>query len=278
MTGRIALCLTSTLILCSCSLSAKAESNLAKIKNRGVLNVAIREDAAPFGYVDSRNNLQGYCLDFFVLLEKRLLKHLKRNNLTIKLFKSTANNRFSLVSSGIVDLECGSNTIRNDAPKKTGFSTEFFVTGTQFLINKNNRNRFKFNQNLKDIRLGVIKNTTTEKFITETYPLARIVKFSGVTARNRSIQALSQGKLDATVSDGILLRYEAQQQGLSTSEYSIIPKTPLTCDRYGMILSRDRQWQDFVNSVIDSPESAALSQTWFGSLPESGYLASNSCG
>ena len=69
------------------------------------------------------------------------------------------------------------------------------------------------------------------------------------------------------ISDGILLRGEAQQLGLSSVEYSLIPDVPLTCDRYGMIIqSNDPGWQDFVNSVINSPEAAALSNAWFGQL------------
>ena len=83
------------IVYLSCrALPVKAEAVLEKIERTGVLNVAIREDAAPFGYLDSNNNLQGYCLDFFVLLEKQLIKRLERNSLSIKLLKSTANNRF----------------------------------------------------------------------------------------------------------------------------------------------------------------------------------------
>ena len=57
--GWLLLCLAST---------ARAESTLDKIKRTGVLKVAIRQDAAPFGYLDANDNLQGYCLDFFTIL------------------------------------------------------------------------------------------------------------------------------------------------------------------------------------------------------------------
>jgi polar amino acid transport system substrate-binding protein len=69
------------------------------------------------------------------------------------------------------------------------------------------------------------------------------------------------------ISDGILLRAEAQQQGLSLSEYPLVPVVPLTCDRYGMIIhSNDPQWQEFINSVINSPDAIALTDQWFGNL------------
>ncbi len=261
------------------ALPVKAETVLEKIERSGVLKVAFREDAAPFGYLDTNNNLQGYCLDFFVLLEKQLIKKLERNSLSIKLLKSTTNNRFSLVEKNIVDLECGPNTIREDIPDSINFSTTFFITGTQFLVSKKNRDRIDLENKLQNIKIGVIKDTTTEEFVVDTYPSAIIQKFSGVTARNRGVQAVGQGKIDAMISDGILLRAEAQQQGLSTREYPLIPKIPLTCDRYGMMIGgKDSQWLNFVNSVIRSSQAAKLSQAWFGQLlSNSNFTDSANC-
>ncbi|MDJ0567804.1 MAG: amino acid ABC transporter substrate-binding protein [Pleurocapsa sp. MO_192.B19] len=267
MNQQITSFLTSSLFLFCLALPAKSETVLERIQRTGVLKVAIREDAPPFGYIDANNNLQGYCLDFFAVLEKQLSKNLERNTLSIKLLKSTPTNRFSLISKNIVDLECGPNTIRSDIPEDTDFSTSFFVTGTQFLIKQNSRDRLEIEQDLNNMRLGVINRTTTEKFIAERYPLATIQRFSGVKARIRGIQAVEQNKLDAMVSDGILLRAQAQQQGLSSSEYPLIPEIPLSCDRYGMIIKgNDSQWQDFINSVINSLEAVNLSNTWFGRL------------
>lgn len=251
------------LLLCFAS-TARAESTLNKIQRTGVLKVAIRQDAAPFGYLDANNNLQGYCLDFFAILEKQLLKKLNRNSLSVKLYKSTLNNRFELVSRGIVDLECGPNTIRSNI-SEVDFSTGFFLTGTQFLVKENNR--IDLDGDLSNSRLGVIDNTTTAEFIAQRYPSATLRKYSGVTARTRGVEAVEQGRIDAMISDGILLRAEAQQQGLSSARYPLIPDVPLTCDRYGMIIPvEDPKWQNFVNSVINSPQIEALSTAWFAQL------------
>ena len=277
MNDKIISCLGSCIFLLCLPFSVQAETVLAQIQRTGILKIAIREDAPPFGYLDPGNNLQGYCLDFFTLLEKRLIKNLERNTLSIKLFKSTTNNRFDLVDNGLVDLECGPNTISTDTPENTSFSTAFFTTGTQFLIKESDRDRIKLDRDLNQIKLGVIRNTTTEKFITEAYPLATIQRFSGVTARARGIQAVEQGTIDAMVSDGILLRAEARQQELSASKYPLIPKTPLTCDRYGMIITKDPQWQDFVNSVISSSEAEKLLSSWFKTIFDYERVTLNSC-
>jgi polar amino acid transport system substrate-binding protein len=256
---------TSSLCLLSVMSPVKAEDTLAKIQRTGVLNVAIREDAPPFGYLDARENLQGYCLDFFALLKSQLITDLERNTLSVKLLKSTASNRFGLVADNLIDLECGPNTIRPTPPENTNFSNSFFLTGTQFLVKQDNS--LDLGGDLNGEILGVIANTTTAKVIAQRYPQATLKQYQGVTARIRGIQAVAQGKIDAMISDGILLRAEAQQQNLSSAEYPLVPDVPLTCDRYGMIISsNDPQWQEFINSVIASPEAKALSNQWFGRL------------
>ena len=276
MNRQFASCLTSCLLLMTATAQAQTEATLDKIQRTGVFKVAIREDAPPFGFSNANGKLQGYCLDLFALIEAKLTEQIPRNTLSVKLYKSTVNNRFDLVSSNIVDLECGPNTIRSDVPENVDFSTGFFVTGTQFLVRQSDR--LDLDDNLDNARLGVISNTTTEKTIAQRYPSAILRRYSGVTARTRGIEAVQQGKLDAMISDGILLRAEAQQQGLSTAEYPLIPSIPLTCDRYGMIIqSDDPQWRDFINSVIESDEAAALSKAWFGRLLNYTQVAPNFC-
>ena len=265
MNRNLAFLLASSLCCLGFMPVAKAEDTLSKIQRTGVLRVAIREDAPPFGYTNNNGRLQGYCLDFFALLKSQLTKELERNSLSLKLLKSTSTNRFSLVADNIIDLECGPNTIREDAPEGTDFSTGYFVTGTQFLVRR--ENELNIDGDLDGAVLGTIANTTTAKYVKERYPNATVRGYRGVTARNRGIQAVTQGKIDAMISDGILLRSEAQQQELSSVEYPLIPAVPLTCDRYGMIIkAEDPEWQDFVNSVINSPEAETLTKAWFGNL------------
>lgn len=262
-------------LLVTCLAATAQGETLDRIQRTGVLKLAIREDAPPFGFLSGNNNLQGYCLDLFALLETKLTEQLDRNTLSVKLYKSTIANRFDLVSTNTVDLECGPNTIRSEVPENVSFSTGFFVTGTQFLVRESDRLNL---DNLANARLGIIANTSTEEFIAQRYPSATLRRYSGVTARTRGIEAVQQGKLDAMISDGILLRAEAQQQQLSTAEYPLIPDIPLTCDRYGMIIpNNDLQWQDFVDSVIESEAAAALSRAWFGGLLNYTQIAPDFC-
>lgn len=249
----------------------KAQTVLETIQNTGVLRVAVREDAAPFGYTRG-NQLRGYCLDFIALLERKLKQEIPRKAIAIRLLKSTASNRFTLVEQGLIDLECGPNSIRNLASRKVTFSRTFFITKTQLLISQEKAKQVNLDSDLDNFSLGVIQNTSTEQLIKKQYPSADIVLFSGVTARNRGVQAVEQGKIDAMASDGILLRAEAATNLLSVNDYILIPEQPTSetnpvfarSERYGMIIrGEDKQWRNFVNSVIESEESQQLFKRWF---------------
>jgi len=282
MSRQLASCLVVNLLVLGWTMPALANNNskgvLDKIQRRGVLTVAIRQDSPPFGFLGNNGVLQGFCLDFFSLLKQRLVDNLDRNTLSIKLLKSTPINRFSLVKNNTVDLECGPNTINSDPPEYISFSQSFFVTGTQFLVRRDEQDDFDLEQSLEGLEIGVINNTTTAKFIAERYPLASLRKFSGMTARMRGIEAVKQKRIDAIVSDGILLRAAAQQQGLSSSQYPLIPNIPLTCDRYGMIIkTQDPQWQEFVNAAIDSMEGQQVSRAWFGTAILDSAQTSTAC-
>ena len=248
-------------------LSAVAQPVLEEIAETGELRVAVREDAPPFSYLDSGDNLRGYCLDFIELLEEKLTKELQRNTMAVTLLKSTVSNRFDLVENNLVALECGPNTIRELTSESAAFSRPFFVTGTQFLVATNRESQFELDGNLGELTIGVINNSSNQEAIAQRYPEAEIVAFSGTTARSRGVQAVRQGQIDAMVSDGILLWAEMAQQEFPKEEYKLIPQSPLTTDYYGMILPEsDSDWQEFVNSVVVSPESQALFQRWFGAI------------
>ena len=247
------------------TLPAKSETVLEKIKRTGLLEVAMREDAIPFGYRDSNNNLQGLCLDFIQLLREELKHKLNLQIISVKIYKSTLFNRFQLLENKTVDFECGPNSIRKTIPNGVSFSRPFFVTGTQFLVRSDNQKNFDFSSSLEGISIGVLRDTTTQELLRQKYPLATYQEFQGVTGRLRGIQSLRRNRIDAFASDGILLIGEAVILGLSLGkDYQLIPPNPLNCDYYGFILpANDPQWQEFINGVIVTGENRNIFKAWF---------------
>ena len=261
MIKRLALIICSTFLF---PVSVQAQV-LSEIQQTGVLKVGVRIDAAPFGYLQSNGNLAGYCIDFVELLRQRVKQELNRSVLLIKLYQSSTANRFDLVDGRIADLECGPNTIRDNPDYNIDFSTPFFSAGTQFLRKK--QGLFDLDRVLANVTIGVLQGTTTEELIASRYPMAKLAKFEGAMGRQRGVQAVEQGTVDAFASDGILLLGEVAQQGLSLEDYELVPKRPLTCDRYGMILPpNDPQWKSLVNSVIESQRSQRILDNFFAEI------------
>jgi polar amino acid transport system substrate-binding protein len=260
----LALCVASAILF---PIKSSAETLLEKIYRTGLLEVAIREDAVPFGYRDASNNLEGLCLDFIQLLREELKNKLSLKVISVKIYKSTLFNRFDLVENGTVDFECGPNTIRDDTDRAIAFSRPFFITGTQFLVRRTGGKNINLST-LEDVTIGILRDTTTSNLLRQKYPEATFREFQGATGRERGVQALARGNIDAFASDGILLLGEAIVLGLSLEEdYAIIPTNPLNCEYYGLILpANDPGWKNFIDGVIITSQNRDILRQWFAEI------------
>ncbi|MEL7408862.1 MAG: alpha/beta fold hydrolase [Cyanobacteria bacterium J06558_2] len=228
----------------------KSEAVIAQIRQTKTLKVAMRSDAAPFGFIDDTNNLwTGYCNDFADSLGKYIAEELDIDG-TIEVAKIPSNldNRWQLVQDNIVHLECGSNTIQSNR-EDISFSKPILIGGTRFLIAQDEASSIDINSTLTNIKIGVLQNSTTEDFINSTYPKADKVYFQGDRGRREGIQALKEGRINTFVSDSILLLGEIEGQNLAPENYQLIPSQPLTCDFYGLILPQEQlNWRSLVNN------------------------------
>lgn len=245
----------------------RADSILEEINETGVLRVAFRRDAVPFGFINRQDAWDGYCGDAAIALSDYLTEELDREvAVEIAELTSTLDNRFDLVRDGTVHLECGPNTIRNDVAGVI-FSNPFFTSSTQFLIPAGTEASVNPNLPLSGVKLGVLSNTTTQNFVEERYPNADIVTFSGVEGRQNAIAATASGEIDAFVGDGILSYGEVVLEQRSFDRFALIPELPLTCDFYGFILPNDDpQWRTVVNQFLVSDAENTVSSKWFESI------------
>jgi polar amino acid transport system substrate-binding protein len=270
MTQKILRWIVSLLLIVSSPLSTKAqeETVLQEIERTGLIKLAIRENAFPFGYKDVDNNFAGICIDLFDSLVEQIKIELNRDIFAIKIYESTLSNRFDLVENRIVHLECGPNTIAPQLPRNVQFSNPFFLTGTQLLIRVDDRDRIAANDNFTNLTIGVLRGTTTQQLLVETYPSANIQEFQGITGRRRGVQSVRQLKIDAFASDSILLIGEATREGWYLErDYLLVPEDPLDCVYYGFILpNNDPQWRDVVNSAIQATSFTRIYRKWFGEV------------
>ena len=242
----------------------REESIPEQIQRTGLLKIAMRRDAPPFGYLDDQQQWSGYCSDLAVALQNYLATKLDLD-LGVKLVElpSTLENRFTLIQEDIVALECGPNTIRQDIAG-IGFSNSIGVSGTRFLSQRERQTEINPNQSLQGLQVGILKNTTTEKFIQTNYPEAELVYFDGPQGRAEAIQAVTGGSIDTFAAESILSLAEVTQQNLPLSNYSLQPKLPLTCDFYGLILPNDdSDWRATVNEFLSGSSAKQIREKWF---------------
>ena len=239
----------------------RAETVLAQVERTGILKIALRQDAAPFGYIDREANWVGYCRDFAQDLQVYVSQTIGQTvDIDLVEIASTLDNRFALVQDEIVHLECGPNTIRSDVEDIT-FSQPLLITGTQFLAKRDTVNLSEPNARLNDVRVAVLPKTTTEQYLQETFPQADLIPFPTPTGRSEAVSALLSGDVDVLGGDGILSISEVTRQGLASNEFTLVPEQPLTCDFYGLILpASDPDWQAVVNDFIDQTHDDRLAR------------------
>ena len=245
----------------------KQKDIIAEIKETQTLKVAMRSDAAPFGYIEDQDGLwTGYCENLTDSLGEYLAQQLNIDSeIVVVKLPSNPENRFQLVQQGTVHLECGPNTITTD-PEGVNFSDLFFISGTRFLVSNGNGTQVDLENSLEGIQTGIIQDTTTAEFVQETYPEAELIYYRGEKGRMKGVTAVTDGSIDAFVSDGILLLGEIDRQNLPSENYQLIPDKPLTCDFYGLILPKgDRRWRDTVNGFLRSQRERTLFEKWLGS-------------
>nr|WP_293105706.1 amino acid ABC transporter substrate-binding protein [Okeania sp. SIO2F4] len=243
-------------------LPSLAETVLEKIQQTGVLKAGVRSDAVPFSYINSQTNqLEGYSVELIKLIHQRLEQELGKP-IKLELQKISLEERFQLIEDGKLDIVCAATTINNAREEVVDFSIPFFTTGIQLLVKKTDAERFDPIKGTREkISIGLLQGTTTEEEFRPIYPNAN---WQAVSDRAEGINELSQGKIDAIASDGILLLGAVWQQNKNFNEFDLIPKIPFTFENYGCILPlANSDWDKFVDTTIASDENTQLLHQWF---------------
>ena len=260
MHNRIFLSLFTFLALTTFSANVGAETVLEKIARTGELKAGSRSDAVPFSYANPQGKLEGYSVDLLSLIHKKLEKKLNKK-IKFNLATVTVNDRFREIKNGNLDIVCEATTITQERLERVDFSIPFFITGAQFLVKKANDESFDVNGTLKDQAIAYIPNTTTFDIIPQIYPTAKWVE---VKNRQEGIAKLTQGSVNAVVSDGILLIGELVKNGKDPRQFTLTPRQPITTELYGCILPKDNgEWKQVVDAVIASEENHDLQEEWF---------------
>ena len=198
-----ALCLAPTLALAQMA-SAPFEGRLKKIQETKTIAVAYRTDALPFSFEDAEKKPSGYMVDLCRSVIGVIERQIGVAPLQVKWVPVTVQTRFTAISSGQADMECGATSVTLGRMKEVGFSSLTFVDGTGLLVRKSTAGNSLMD--LANKKIGVIAGTSNERALADALK-AKVVTATvvPVTSREDGLAQLEAGTIDAFASDRVLL-------------------------------------------------------------------------
>jgi ABC-type amino acid transport substrate-binding protein len=198
-----ALCLAPVLSFAQTS-SLPLDGRLKKIHDTKTISVAYRTDALPFSFEDNTKKPSGYMVDLCRSVIGVIERQLGVAPLQVKWVPVTVQTRFTAVSGGQADMECGATTVTLGRMKEVDFSSLTFVDGTGLLVRTNPAANSLLD--LSGKKIGVIAGTSNERALTEALK-AKLVTAQVVPVRSRDegLTQLEAGAIDAFAGDRVLL-------------------------------------------------------------------------
>ena len=229
----------------------------------------------PFSFEDNDKKPTGYMVELCRSVIGVIERQVGVVPLQVKWVPVTLQTRFSTISSGQADMECGATTVTIGRMKEVGFSSLTFVDGTGLLVKKTTTTGNSLME-LANKKIGVIAGTSNER------ALAAALKSKVVTAtvvpvssRDDGLAQLEAGTIDAFASDRVLL---AGLAGKAKDPKSLsLMADPLSYEPYAIVLPRgDWAMGQAVNSALAQIyKSSALPELynrWFGALGRPGPI------
>jgi len=237
---------------------------LEKIKNSGAIRLGYPEHTVPFAFL-AGGHPTGYSIDLCLALVAAMSAELGGIEPRVEYRPVGPQNRFSLLITGDIDLECGSSTNSAERREKVSFSPVIFVTGTKLLVKRDSPVN-----SLRDLRrktIVVTAGTTNAAAVEALSEKQRLgINFVVSPIVRNSYEILASDKADAFANDEVLLNAWIAE-GRSRDDYRIAGDL-LSYESYGLMYRKDDfQLADIVERTFQrlakSGEVARLYKKWF---------------
>jgi glutamate/aspartate transport system substrate-binding protein len=250
----------------SAQTSIPSDSRLRSIVDNKTIRIAYRTDATPFSFKNEKDEPAGFSLELCQLVANSIGQQFGLSDIKTEWVPVTVQTRFSAVSSGQADMECGSSTITLGRMKEVDFSNIIFVESTGVVVAR--AANFHTFTDMSGKKIAVIAGTTNEAAVNEQ-SRAHDLKITVVTVKDREegIDALESGKVDGYASDKLLLVGTQAKQ----PETLVMLPDDLSIEAYAIALPRgDWALRLAVNTglapVFRSGLIFAGFKRWFGQM------------
>lgn len=181
-----------------------APDTLAKVRSEGVIRLGVRDNAAPFAYVDAKGKPGGFTWDVCRALVKNLEAELGRR-IEIKVVPNAFAAPFDLLKDGRIDMQCGATTHSAERAKQADFSNTFFVSGIAVAYRKED---VQYANPLKFGRVAVLANSTAAKIMERRMGAkgsASIDTMVPVKSYEEGVAKLKAKEADTLFADSVLI-------------------------------------------------------------------------
>ncbi len=237
---------------------------LKKAKETGSLTIGYRESSLPFSYLNQGGRPIGYSIDICQGIVQAASAEIGRE-LAVQWVPVTSDNRFDAVTSGKIDLECGSTTRNAERQKRVAFSPVIFIAGTKLLVPRGSP--IKSFRELKGKVVVATAGTTNVEAI-ERLSARFDLGITIIRARDHAdaFAVMQHGGADAYAGDDVLLYGFLAKSGASR-KYEITREF-LSYDPYAIMLRKgDPQFLAVVDKALReqavSGELDRLYNQWF---------------
>ena len=212
-----------------------AQTTLDKVRRTGVITLGHRENSIPFSYFDNDQRVVGYAHDIGMAIARDVEREPWMPTLQVKLVPVTSQTRIPLLINNTIDLECGTTTNNTVRQRQIGFSTNYFVAGTRFLVRRDS--------GIHDVddlrgRNVVVSAGTTAEIALRKLNVQRQLGIRIIAARDHgdAFVALEFGKAVAFMSDDAILFGEISK-AKQPADWHVVG-TPMTQEVYACAMRK----------------------------------------
>ena len=242
---------------------AQATDTLAKIKDRGSVNLGVR-DSSGLAFTLGGGKYVG----FHTEMAERIIDDISKNvgkPLTINYQVITSQNRVPLVQNGTIDFECGSTTNNSARQKDVDFAYTTYVEEVRILTKTSSG--INGIADLKGKTVATTTGTTSVQTLRKN-KRAEGIDFKEVMGKDHadSFLLLESGRADAFVMDGSILAANAAKSK-APKDYKMVGDV-LSVEPIACMLRKDdpafkKAVDDSIKRQIADGSLAKLYDKWF---------------
>jgi ABC-type amino acid transport substrate-binding protein len=252
---------------------AQTASTLDKVKQSGTITLAYREASIPFSYLDDKAQPTGFAYQICEKIVDNVKRATGRSDLKVQYQAVTSANRIPLLQNGTIDIECGSTTNNSERAKQVQFATNYFYTGTRFLVKAGTKV-----DKLADLAGKTVVSTTgTTNFqlirrLNEEQKLG--IDLLGAKDHPESMLMVQTNRAVAFAMDDILI-YSLKASAQNPADFAVVGE-PIQVEPYAIMMRRDdpsfkKLVDDTIAGLMKSGEFETLYTKWFMSpIPPKG--------